>query len=64
VPLVCAQGHSCSPTPAYVQQGRGLCRICAYLDTARKHGHTPEQALDAALGGRPFVPAKSALAAA
>ena len=38
--------------------------IGSYLDTARKHGHTPEQALDAALGGRPFVPAKSALAAA
>jgi len=38
--------------------------IGSYLDTCRKHGHTPEQALDAALAGRPFVPAAPALVAA
>jgi len=29
VNLICAQGHSCSPMPAGVQQGEGICRECA-----------------------------------
>jgi len=34
VPLVCAAGHACSPTPGSVQQGRGVCRTCAGTDPA------------------------------
>jgi len=34
VPLICAAGHVCSPTPGSVQQGRGVCRICAGTDPA------------------------------
>jgi hypothetical protein len=34
VPLVCAEGHACSPTPGSVQQGRGICLTCAGTDPA------------------------------
>ena len=27
---LCAAGHECSPRPTSVQQGKGICRICAY----------------------------------
>lgn len=29
VDLVCAKGHSCSPTPTNVLRGTGICRTCA-----------------------------------
>jgi hypothetical protein len=32
--VVCASGHECSPHPSSVQQGQGLCRVCAGLDPA------------------------------
>lgn len=28
VPLICGEGHSCSPRPTNVQQGRGICDTC------------------------------------
>jgi hypothetical protein len=30
----CAAGHECMPRPGHVQQGRGICRICAGRDPA------------------------------
>jgi formylmethanofuran dehydrogenase subunit E len=27
--VICKEGHECAPLPAGVQQGQGLCRICA-----------------------------------
>jgi hypothetical protein len=30
----CAAGHECSPRPSGVQQGQGICRVCAGLDPA------------------------------
>lgn len=29
----CAAGHDCNPQPGSVQQGRGICRACAGLDS-------------------------------
>lgn len=29
----CASGHECAPRPGSVQQGRGLCRVCAGRDS-------------------------------
>lgn len=31
----CTAGHSCSPRPGHVQQGRGICRTCAGKDPQR-----------------------------
>lgn len=30
----CAAGHDCAPRPAGLQQGQGICRACAGLDSA------------------------------
>lgn len=30
--VVCREGHACSPKPASVQQGQGICRACAGQD--------------------------------
>ena len=30
----CAQGHECRPHPSHVQQGKGICPVCAGNDTA------------------------------
>jgi hypothetical protein len=38
VPLICAQGHSCNPSPGSVQQGAGVCRVCAGNDPASAEG--------------------------
>ncbi|MET8624658.1 hypothetical protein ABZW30_13030 [Kitasatospora sp. NPDC004669] len=32
--VVCRSGHACTPRPAAVQQGQGLCRVCAGNDPA------------------------------
>ncbi|MQS17623.1 hypothetical protein F7Q99_36910 [Streptomyces kaniharaensis] len=32
--VVCRSGHACAPRPAAVQQGQGLCRVCAGNDPA------------------------------
>lgn len=34
VEVICSQGHSCAPRPGNVREGRGLCRICAGMDSA------------------------------
>lgn len=30
----CAEGHECTPTPANVQRGQGICRLCSGRDPA------------------------------
>jgi hypothetical protein len=32
--VVCAEGHECTPRPGMVQQGVGICRVCAGKDPA------------------------------
>jgi hypothetical protein len=50
VDCVCAAGHSCRPKPSKVQQGRGICRVCAGKDPAAAEGAF--RARVAELGGR------------
>lgn len=33
-PVRCAKGHDCNPRPNDVQQGDGICRVCAGTDSA------------------------------
>ena len=41
VRCICVNGHVCFPTPGRIQQGNGICRICAGndLETARNNFH-------------------------
>jgi hypothetical protein len=32
VECICQNGHSCNPSPHYIQRGHGMCRICAGND--------------------------------
>jgi len=51
VQVRCATGHDCSPRPCKVQQGRGICRICANCDPA-----TAEASFRARLDGLGATP--------
>jgi hypothetical protein len=55
-PLICANGHACSPWPASVQQGHGICRICAGLDSSA--AEAAFLATIEALGARPAAGAQ------
>jgi len=51
----CAAGHECTPQPANVQQGRGICRTCAGKDPAA--AETAFRARLAELGAELLEPA-------
>ena len=55
VDCICAAGHPCQPRPANVQQGRGICRMCAGRDSAT--AEAAFRARVAGLGGRVLEPA-------
>lgn len=49
---ICAAGHSCTPTPNYVQGGGGICRVCAGRDVAAAEVAFRRRLLD--LGAEPL----------
>jgi T5orf172 domain len=53
----CAAGHRCRPRPNGVEQGQGLCRVCARNDPAEAEAawHVRLAELGAADGGEPWA---------
>lgn len=51
----CAAGHECRPHPGHIQQGGGICRVCAGHDPAAAEAEF--HARVEALGGRVLEPA-------
>lgn len=49
---ICAAGHSCTPTPNYVQSGGGICRVCVGHDVAAAEAAFRARLLD--LGAVPL----------
>lgn len=50
--LICAAGHKCSPRPAGVMQGQGICRACSGTDTATAEAKFRARVIE--LGGTPL----------
>jgi hypothetical protein len=52
----CAEGHECHPLPGDVQQGGGICRVCAGRDpaTAKSSWHASLDELGGTDGGGPW----------
>lgn len=55
----CAKGHECYPRPNSVQQGQGICRICAGMDSGA--AEAAWLARLATLGAQPLEPYTGAL---